>query len=127
MKHIKLSLMILICAIFIWGCISSTETSKDIRKTDSNVSESDKLPSSKNKPAHPTDSFEIVGNVTYKNIEGGFYAIDGDDGKKYNPINLPEAFKKDGLKVKVTARSKKEAMSFHMYGAIIEVVNIEAK
>lgn len=68
-----------------------------------------------------------MGNVTYKNIEGGFYAIDADDGGKYDPINLPESFKKDGLKVKVTARIKKEAMSFHMYGTIIEVVNIEAQ
>ena len=69
----------------------------------------------------------IVGNVTYKNIEGGFYAIDGDNGSKYDPINLPEPFRNDGLRVKVTARRKKDAMSLHMYGAIIEVVNIAAQ
>ena len=62
--------------------------------------------------------------MVYKNIEGGFFAIESDDGSKYDPINLPESFRRDGLEVKVSARFKKEAMSFHMYGAIIEVVNI---
>jgi len=126
-KYIKQALMILICVVAFVGCKGKTETSENIKNTESNVSESNELPSSKSTPAQPTDLFEIVGNVTYKNIEGGFYAIDADDGGKYDPINLPESFKKDGLKVKVTARIKKEAMSFHMYGTIIEVVNIEAQ
>ena len=69
----------------------------------------------------------VVGTVKYKEIEGGFYAIDTADGNKYDPINLPEAFRKDGLKVKVTARAKTDAMGFHMYGSIIEIVNISAQ
>ena len=71
-----------------------------------------------------TDIFEIQGTVVHKNLEGGFYAIDGDDGRKYDPINLSEPFKKDGLKVKVTARPKSNAMSIRMYGEIIEIVEI---
>jgi hypothetical protein len=35
----------------------------------------------------------------YKDMEGGFFAIDGDDGKTYDPINLPDSFKINGLKV----------------------------
>lgn len=34
------------------------------------------------------DTFELHGTVVYKDIEGGFFAIDGDDGKTYDPINL---------------------------------------
>ncbi|MDF1553994.1 MAG: hypothetical protein P1P84_13070 [Deferrisomatales bacterium] len=77
-------------------------------------------------PAAPADLLEIVGTVAYKDLEGGFYAIDGDDGEKYDPINLPEAFRKDGLRVKATARLKPEMMGFHMYGAIVEIVEIAA-
>lgn len=124
MKHIIQASMVLICVVALVGCKGKTETSEDIQNTEPNVSESNEFPSPENTSAHPADLFEIVGNVTYRNIEGGFYAIEGDDGKKYDPINLPESFKKDGLKIKVTARLKKEAMGFHMYGTIIEVVNI---
>lgn len=127
MKQIIQASMVLICVVVLVGCKGKTETSEDIHNTEPKLSESNGLPSSENTPSLPADVFEIVGNVTYKSIEGGFYAIDGDDGRKYDPINLPESFKKDGLKVKVTARLKKDAMGFHMYGAIIEVVNIKAQ
>ena len=70
------------------------------------------------------DSFEILGTVAYKDLEGGFFAIDGDDGSKYDPISLPESFRKEGLEVTVTARLRKHAMSIHLYGPIIKVVNI---
>jgi len=72
-------------------------------------------------------TFEIQGTVVYKSMEGGFFAIDADDGRKYNPINLPEAFRKDGTKVRVTARLRRDAVSFHMYGSIIDVVTIAAQ
>ncbi len=127
MKHIIHALSILICVVALVGCKEKIDSSQDIQNTEANISEANDLPSPESTAALPADAFEIVGNVTYKNIEGGFYAIDGDDGSKYDPINLPESFRKDGLKVKVTARLKKEAISFHMYGAIIEVVNIAAQ
>ena len=71
-----------------------------------------------------SSSFEIQGTVVRKNLEGGFYAIDGDDGKKFNPVNLSESFKKDGLRVKITARSRSDAMGIRMYGDMIEIVEI---
>jgi hypothetical protein len=127
MKHIIHALLILICVVALVGCKAKTDSSQDIQNTEPNVSESNEPSSSESTPAPPADSFEIVGTVTYKNIEGGFYAIDGDDGSKYDPVNLPESFRKDGLKVKVTARLKTDAMSFHMYGSIIDIVNIAAQ
>ncbi len=112
MKHIIHTLSILICVVALVGCNDRIDSSQDIQNIEPNTS---------------ADTFEIVGTIMYKNIEGGFYAIDAEDGSKYNPINLPESFRKDGLKVKVTARLKKETMSIHMYGTIIEVVNIAAQ
>lgn len=125
MKHIIHALLIFIGAVTIIGCKDTSDTSTQIANTEPNVSEPNETASAES-PTMPIaeDTFEIMGTVTYKHIEGGFYAIDGDDGRKYDPINLSDSFRKDGLKVKVTARLKKDAMSFHMYGAIIEVVNI---
>ena len=137
MKQIITALLILTCAVALIGCKDDSDSSKKMPDTEPNASEpnvSEPTVSEPNEPLStesptmpPDDTFEIIGTVAYKNIEGGFYAIDGDDGSRYNPINLPETFRKDGLKVKVTARLKKDAMSFRMYGAIIEVANIAAQ
>jgi hypothetical protein len=68
-------------------------------------------------------AMQIEGTVVYKDLEGGFFALESDDGNKFNPVNLPEDFRKDGLKVNVSARPY-EGMSMHMYGTLIEIVDI---
>lgn len=70
------------------------------------------------------DQIDISGTVVYKDLEGGFFAIEGDGGKIYDPINLPDAFKKDGLKVNVNAKLRNDMGSIHMVGDIIEIVDI---
>jgi len=70
------------------------------------------------------DQIDISGTVVYKELEGGFFAIEGDGGKIYDPINLPDAFKKDGLKVNVNAKLRNDMGSIHMVGDIIEIVDI---
>jgi hypothetical protein len=77
--------------------------------------------------ASSTDAIEVTGTVVYVNLEGGFFAIHGDDGSKYNPINLPEAFRKDGLKIKALVRPRPDVMSIHMAGSIVEIIGIRAQ
>ncbi len=67
----------------------------------------------------------ISGTVRYLEIEGGFYGLVADDGTKYNPINLPAEYKKNGLRVKFAVREKKGVVSFRMWGKIVEVVKIQ--
>lgn len=124
--------MILTCAVAFIGCKDSSEPPEQPRDAEPNVPEPNapepNEPTSTDIPATPpANTFEITGTVVYKNLEGGFFAIDGDDGKKYDPISLPQNYRRDGLKVKVTARLKLDAVSFHMYGPIIEVVNITSQ
>ncbi len=137
MKEIIITVLLLTCAALLVGCKDGSEPPKQTPDTEPNTSEPNvpepNVPDP-NEPA-PAESpgtsspgtFEIQGTIAYKNIEGGFFAIDGNDGRKYDPINLPESFRKDGLKVKVTARLRRDAVSFHMYGAIIDVVSIAAQ
>ncbi|MBN2684203.1 MAG: hypothetical protein JXR40_02890 [Pontiellaceae bacterium] len=79
------------------------------------------------KPVVDPDILEITGTIAHVGLEGGFYAIHADDGAKYDPLNLPDAFKKPGLKIKAKARLEKDVMSFHMYGEIINIEEISER
>ena len=76
------------------------------------------------KPADPL-LIEANGVVQHQDIEGGFFGIVADDGAKYDPGTLPEAFQKDGLKVKFSAR-KTNGMTTRMWGTTVEIEKIEA-
>ena len=64
-----------------------------------------------------------TGTVKYIPLEGGFYGIITDKGDRYLPINLPEEFKQDGLKVEFKARLKK-IVTIHGWGKPIEILKI---
>lgn len=64
------------------------------------------------------------GTVTYLNFEGGFFGIVGDDDKHYDPINMPQGFKVDGLRVRFTANFT-DYLSYHMWGYVVRLVSIE--
>lgn len=70
-------------------------------------------------------SFAFTGTVVFVPLEGGFYGIVGDDGRRYNPLNLPEALRRDGVRVRVKARLPQRGASFHMWGKRIEIVEIK--
>ncbi|MDD1662203.1 MAG: protease inhibitor I42 family protein [Methanomicrobiales archaeon] len=65
------------------------------------------------------------GTVTYQNIEGGFFGILGDDGKKYEPLNLDGKYQKDGLRVAFEATIVKDAVSTRMWGTPVNLAQIE--
>ena len=67
----------------------------------------------------------MTGVIVYNEIEGGFYGILTDDGKKYNPINLDDSFKKAGLRVRFDANVKKDMVGIHMWGQYVEILKIE--
>ncbi|MHC4118423.1 MAG: hypothetical protein ACYSWO_13060 [Planctomycetota bacterium] len=132
MKQITAVLSILICLAAIVGCEDGPAFLQKPPVAEPNEPEPiepepNEPPSVEIPTVPPAGTFEIKGTVVYKSMEGGFYAIDGDDGRKYDPIGLPESFRRDGLKVKVTARPRMDAVSIHMYGTIIEVIDIAAR
>ena len=66
-----------------------------------------------------------TGTVVFLSIEGGFYGIKGDNGKNYDPVNLPREFRKNGLRVRYEVRELRDRASVHMWGTIVEIVHIE--
>lgn len=54
----------------------------------------------------------LIGKIQKINLEGGFFGIIGDDGQKYDPVNLADEFRKDGLAVKFTVRERPAPSAF---------------
>ena len=71
------------------------------------------------------DKVSKNGTITYISLEGGFYGIIADDQTKYDPINLTDDFKKNGLKVSFEGNIREDLLNFHMWGTIIEITSIE--
>ncbi|MEO7716820.1 MAG: hypothetical protein ABIY70_11490 [Capsulimonas sp.] len=65
-----------------------------------------------------------TGTVMHHAFEGGFYAIDGDDGQHYDPTNLSPAFQQDNLRVKYRIQKLPNNTSTHQYGYVVEVLEI---
>jgi len=82
--------------------------------------------SRENKP-NPGNVLNITGTVVWKPLEGGFFAIDADDGKGYEPVNLPREYRISGRRVRITAVERNDMASKNMYGRIIEIITISEK
>jgi hypothetical protein len=76
-------------------------------------------------PDAPTGATTVVGTVHYYTVEGGFWAVRGDDGVIYDPLGgLPAAFQRENLRVRATVRVRQDLASTHMVGPIVEIVSI---
>lgn len=78
-------------------------------------------------PSTAVDSGEVVritGTVHRLEVEGGVWVIRDAQGTQYNPTNLPDAFKTEGLAVEAEARRRDDLASIGMVGPIIELRRI---
>ncbi len=73
----------------------------------------------------PDNSFRFRGKVVRVEIEDGFYGIVSSDGGHYDPVNLPEEYKRDGIEVRGVARPAENALGFHMWGMLVEIISIQ--
>jgi len=69
----------------------------------------------------------LTGQVRYYDLEGGFYAIRGDDGVTYDPTNLPEEFQRDGLRVEAQARRRDDLSGIHQVGPIVQLERMRTR
>lgn len=73
------------------------------------------------------DELKVDGIIRYHELEGGFYAIQSKEGETYNPINLPETFRQDGLPVSVRLRLRDDLLGIHQAGPIVEIIEIRRR
>jgi hypothetical protein len=65
-----------------------------------------------------------TGEIRYLDFECGFYGIVSDDGRCYDPVNLPSEFKNDGLQINFKVKVLENQISFHMWGTLVEILEI---
>jgi hypothetical protein len=70
-------------------------------------------------------SIQDTGIIKYIDLEGGFYGIITDKQEQYDPINLPEVFKQDNIRIEFKAINAKNQSSIHMWGKTIYILEIE--
>ena len=79
-------------------------------------------------PQNPYLESEIIygkGTIKFINLEGGFFGIVGEDGKKFDPIDLNDKFKQDGLRVRFKLKLTSDVLTIRMWGTPVEIVEIE--
>ncbi len=72
----------------------------------------------------PDDEFRIKGTVHFRDIEGCWLVDDGA-GHTYEPVNLPNAFQVDQLRVEIIATLNKTLASYCLVGELVDIVSIE--
>lgn len=73
---------------------------------------------------HAEESFQIVGTVRERDLEGGIWVIRAPDGEEWAPLGIPEDFRVDGAGVVADVRTRPDLMSFAMVGEIVEILRI---
>ncbi len=68
---------------------------------------------------------KIKGKVTKIDLGTGFWAIIGDDGHEWRPINMPEQLKVKDKRVIVHAKKAPDAPSIFMWGEPIVITEFE--
>jgi hypothetical protein len=67
----------------------------------------------------------ITGTVVYQDLEGGFWAIVGDDGTKYQPVNgLPPSVQREGCRVEADVEPS-ATVSFLMWGKPVTILSLD--
>jgi hypothetical protein len=79
-------------------------------------------------PAIPDGAIRVEGTVRYITLESGFWAVRGNDGVTYDPMNgLSPEFQRENLRVTLIAKIRNDISGIHMVGPIVEVVSIQAR
>lgn len=71
------------------------------------------------------DILSGTGTINHINLEGGFYGLVADNGRKYLPKDLAREFKVDGLRVRFQVKILTGVATIYMWGTPVEVLSIE--
>ncbi|MEW5842131.1 MAG: hypothetical protein AB1775_02570 [Bacteroidota bacterium] len=66
-----------------------------------------------------------VGTVVHGGVEGPAFGIRTDDGKNFDPINLPIEFQVYGKRISFKYIVRNDLTSTHMWGTIVEIIEVK--
>ena len=71
------------------------------------------------------DIINGIGTIRWIKDPSGFYGIISDDNWKLEPVDLPETFRADYMRVLFKVRANPKIASIHSWGTGVEVLKIE--
>lgn len=78
-------------------------------------------------PSASGEPLQIVGTVHYLDLEGGLFVIRDAGGVQYNPVNLPDDFRQDGMSIEAEAYRRNDMVSIGMVGPLIELIRVRPR
>ena len=78
-------------------------------------------------PLAPDQVLNTDATVRHLNLEGGCWLLETPTGAKYQPTELTDAFRVDGMTVSVTLKDAPDMMSICMVAPLVEVVDIKKR
>ncbi len=75
-------------------------------------------------PGNGGGEIAFSAKVRWIPLEGGFYGLVTEDGRRFLPLHLPEEFRRDGLAVQVRGKPVDMA-TVRMWGRPIEIKEIK--
>ena len=72
-----------------------------------------------------SEMIEFQGTVKYISLEGGFYAIYADDGRKFMPRKLGELHRRHGLVVYVRGKILEGVHTIQQHGQVLDISSID--
>jgi putative lipoprotein len=70
---------------------------------------------------------ELAGTVHHLEVEGGVWVIRDAKGTGYQPTNLPDRFRKEGMSVEAVGRRRDNLVSIGMTGTLVELSRIRER
>jgi cob(I)alamin adenosyltransferase len=64
---------------------------------------------------------KLTGRIVYRDLEGGVWVLEGDDGRTYQLAGGDRKIKKDGQRVEIDGQVDRNAMTIHMVGPVLNV------
>ncbi|QOL26030.1 hypothetical protein LP316_01600 [Thalassotalea sp. LPB0316] len=103
--------------------LSACQQQESTAKSSTDLGQTSK-PTVKSAPTM-NNSTLITVNVKYLEIEGGFYGLVTDSGKKLLPMNLAPEYKKPGTVLKVKGQELTDVMTTQQWGTPFNITEVE--
>lgn len=69
----------------------------------------------------------VDATVRFVDIEGGCWTLQVTSSSRYQPLNLPDRFRQDGLNVHADLVRRDDYASVCMLGPVVEIVSIQPR
>jgi hypothetical protein len=66
---------------------------------------------------------KLTGRVVYRDIEGGVWVLEGDDGRTYQLAGGDRKIKKDGQRIEIEGDVARDVMTAFMVGPVLNVAS----